>query len=91
MTANRAKFGINNFTTNASGASKVQPLIPVVDEPAVENDLNNVLDSNFINNVNNMGTVTHSPWPKGWPVWAVTTPPTPPTWWTAISASSSPW
>jgi type IV pilus assembly protein PilY1 len=65
MTANRAKFGINNFTANASGASNVQPLNLVVQEPAVENDLTNVLDSAFINNVNNMGTVTHSPLAEG--------------------------
>jgi type IV pilus assembly protein PilY1 len=65
MTANRAKFGINNFTANASGASNVQPLNLVVQEPAVENDLTNVLESAFINNVNNMGTVTHSPLAEG--------------------------
>jgi type IV pilus assembly protein PilY1 len=68
LTGNRAKFGINNFTANASGASNVQPLGMVVDEPAyteLPQSASNVLDSNFINNVNNMGTVTHSPLAEG--------------------------
>jgi type IV pilus assembly protein PilY1 len=65
LTANRAKFGINNFTANASGASNVQPLGLVVNEPLAAVPANNVLDSNFINNVNNMGTVAHSPLAEG--------------------------
>jgi type IV pilus assembly protein PilY1 len=65
MTANRAKFGIYNFTSNSSGASNVQPLGLVVDEPLAADPANNVLDSNFVNNINNMGTVTYSPLAEG--------------------------
>jgi len=50
-------FGIYNFA-NTSGASQVQPLKQVVDG-------NGFLDSNFVNNVNNMGTVTYSPLAEG--------------------------
>ena len=65
MTANRAKFGIYNFTANSSGASRVQPLGLVVNEPLTADPDSNVLDPNFVNNVNNMGTVTYSPLAEG--------------------------
>lgn len=65
MTANRAKFGIFNFTANTTGASNVQPLGLVVDEPLAVNPADNTLDSAFVNNVNNMGTVTYSPLAEG--------------------------
>ena len=63
MASNRASFGIYNFS-NDEGASNVQPLGMVVDtvEPVPEN---NVLDPNFVNNVNNMGTNTYSPLAEG--------------------------
>lgn len=63
MASNRAFFGIYNFA-NESGASNVQPLGMVVDtvEPVPEN---NVLDPNFVNNVNNMGTNLYSPLAEG--------------------------
>lgn len=63
MASNRASFGIYNFT-NDEGASNVQPLGMVVEtvEPVAEN---NVLDPNFINNVNNMGTNIYSPLAEG--------------------------
>lgn len=50
-------FGIYNFA-NTSGASQVQPLKRVVDGDGG-------LDSNFVNNINNMGTVTYSPLAEG--------------------------
>ena len=63
ITSNQAQFGIYNFA-NDEGASNVQPLSMVV---ATVNTLaeNNVLDSEFINNINNMSTVTYSPLAEG--------------------------
>lgn len=63
QTANEARFGIYYFT-NTSGASQAQPLSFVVDTVAnpVEDS---TLDSSFINNVNNMGTVAYSPLAEG--------------------------
>ena len=63
LTSNQASFGIYNFT-NVEGASSVQPLSMVVEavNPLPEN---NVLDPNFTNNVNNMGTFTYSPLAEG--------------------------
>ena len=65
MTANKAQFGIYNFTSTTVGASSVQPLGDVV-ETVVEGDpASNVLTSNYVNNINNMGTVTYSPLAEG--------------------------
>ena len=61
--SNRAQFGIYNFT-NVEGASSVQPLGMVVDAVATLPE-NNVLDSSFVNNINNMGTFTYSPLAEG--------------------------
>ena len=63
MASNRASFGIYNFTNDA-GASNVQPLGMVVDTLATLPE-NNILDPNFINNVNNMGTNVYSPLAEG--------------------------
>ena len=63
--ANRAKLSIYNFTSNSNGASNVQPLGLVVIISVVMIPTNNTLDSNFINNINNMGTVTYSPLAEG--------------------------
>jgi len=65
LTANSAKFGVYNFTATASGASNVQPLGLVVDTPLAANPANNTLDSSFVNNINNMGTVAYSPLAEG--------------------------
>ena len=65
LTANEAKFGIYNFTSTTSGASRVQPLGLVVDTPLAANPANNTLNSSFVNNINNMGTVTYSPLAEG--------------------------
>ena len=65
MTANKAQFGIYNFTSTTNGASNVQPLGDVV-ATVVEGDPgSNVLTSNYVNNINNMGTVTYSPLAEG--------------------------
>lgn len=63
LTSNQARFGIFNFTNN-EGASNVQPLSMVVDTVNTLPE-NNVLDSAFINNINNMGTFTYSPLAEG--------------------------
>jgi len=63
QTANEAQFGIYYFT-NTSGGSQAQPLSFVVATVAVV-PANSTLDSAFINNVNNMGTVTYSPLAEG--------------------------
>ena len=65
LTANDAKFGIYNFTSNSSGASNVQPLGMVVNTPLAALPENNTLESSFVNNVNNMATVTYSPLAEG--------------------------
>lgn len=63
QTANEAQFGIYYFA-NTSGGSQAQPLSFVVDTVA-DPAINSTLDSAFINNVNNMGTVTYSPLAEG--------------------------
>jgi len=65
MTANNAKFGIYSFTSNAEGASNVQPLSLVVQTPLTPQPEDNILDSNFVNNLNNLTTVTYSPLAEG--------------------------
>jgi type IV pilus assembly protein PilY1 len=65
LTSNKAKFGLYDFTSNHSGASNVQPLGMVVSTPLAALPENNTLDSSFVNNVNNMGTVTYSPLAEG--------------------------
>jgi type IV pilus assembly protein PilY1 len=65
QTANKARIGINSFTSNASGSSNVQPLGMVVNTPLAALPENNVLDPNFVNTINNMGTVTYSPLAEG--------------------------
>jgi len=65
LAANQAQFGIYNFTDSADGASNVQPLGMVVETPLAALSEDNTLDSSFINNINNMGTVTYSPLAEG--------------------------
>ncbi len=63
LASNKAQFGIFNFA-NIEGASNVQPLGMVVDSVQSLPE-NNILDPNYINNVNNMGTVIYSPLAEG--------------------------
>jgi type IV pilus assembly protein PilY1 len=63
LASNQAQFGIYNFA-NYEGASNVQPLAMVVDTVDTLPE-NNVLDPNFVNNINNMGTFTYSPLAEG--------------------------
>jgi hypothetical protein len=65
LAANQAQFGIYNFTSNADGASNVQPLGLVVNTPLAPLPEDNTLDPNFVNNLNNMGTVVYSPLAEG--------------------------
>ncbi len=65
LAENKAKFGIYNFTSTTEGSSRVQPLGMVVNTPLAANPEDNILDSNFVNNINNMGTVTYSPLAEG--------------------------
>jgi len=64
LASNKAQFGIYNFSSTSQGASRVQPLGMVVDT-LVSPPENNILEPNFVNNVNNMGTVTYSPLAEG--------------------------
>jgi type IV pilus assembly protein PilY1 len=65
LAANQAGFSIYNFTDSADGASNVQPLGMVVNTPLAPLPEDNTLDPNFVNNINNMGTVTFSPLAEG--------------------------
>jgi type IV pilus assembly protein PilY1 len=64
LTANRANFGVFNYVSTTKGASSVQPLKQVVDT-VKPNPILNVLSSDYVNNINNMGTVTYSPMAEG--------------------------
>jgi Tfp pilus tip-associated adhesin PilY1 len=64
FSSNKAQFAIYNFTSTPEGSSSVQPLGDVVATlGATPQD--NVLDPNYINNINNMGTVIYSPLAEG--------------------------
>lgn len=63
LASNKARFGIYNFV-NDDGAFAVQPIRPVV-RILAPLPQDNILDPNFINNINNMGTVTYSPLAEG--------------------------
>ena len=65
QTANKAKFGIYNFTSNAAGASNVKPLAFAVNTPLEPLPENNTLEPQYLNALNNMGTVTYSPLAEG--------------------------
>ncbi|MEJ2286412.1 MAG: PilC/PilY family type IV pilus protein, partial [Desulfobacterales bacterium] len=65
LIANQAKIAIYNFTATTSGASNVQPLGMVALEPLASQPIGNSLDPNYINNINNMGTVIYSPLAEG--------------------------
>ena len=62
---NNANFGVYDFVATNEGASSVQPLKQVVQTPLAADPKNNILDSAFVNNVNNMGTVDYSPLAEG--------------------------
>ena len=64
QTSNKANFAVFNFA-NDVGASSVQPMKQVVTTVDPLSPNNNVLDANFINTINNMGTVTYSPLAEG--------------------------
>jgi len=64
LSSNKAKFAIYNFTSTSEGSSNVQPLGDVVSTLGATAE-DNVLDPNYINNINNMGTVIYSPLAEG--------------------------
>jgi Tfp pilus tip-associated adhesin PilY1 len=63
LSSNKALFAIYNFANDA-GASSVQGLDDVVDTLGATPE-ENILNSDYINNINNMGTVTYSPLAEG--------------------------
>lgn len=65
LAANKAYFSIYAFTSNSNGASNVQPLGLVVNTPLATDPNNNILSSNYVNNIDNLGTVTYSPLAEG--------------------------
>ncbi|MEJ2729951.1 MAG: PilC/PilY family type IV pilus protein [Deltaproteobacteria bacterium] len=64
LSSNKAQFAIYNFTSTSEGSSNVQPLGDVVGTLGATAE-DNVLDPNYINNINNMGTVIYSPLAEG--------------------------
>jgi Tfp pilus tip-associated adhesin PilY1 len=64
LSSNKAQFAIYNFTSTSEGSSNVQPLGDVVTILGATAE-DNVLDPNYINNINNMGTVIYSPLAEG--------------------------
>jgi len=65
LTSNQGKFGVYSFTSTTEGGYNVQPLMMVVNEPLAADPASNTLDPNFVNTINNMGTVTYSPLAEG--------------------------
>lgn len=64
-TSNKASFGVYSFTSTTNGASNVQPLGEVVATVVEGNPDANILQSNYVNTINNMGTVNYSPLAEG--------------------------
>ncbi|MFC1881483.1 pilus assembly protein [Thermodesulfobacteriota bacterium] len=63
LSSNKALFGIYNFS-NDEGSSNVQGLDDVVESLGATPE-ENILNSDYINNINNMGTVLYSPLAEG--------------------------
>jgi type IV pilus assembly protein PilY1 len=64
LSSNKAKFAVHSFTSNAEGASNIQPIGNVVSSLGAFS-ADNILDSNYVNNINNLQTVTYSPLAEG--------------------------
>ena len=64
LSSNKATFAIYNFTSTPEGSFNVQPLGEVVATLGATPE-ENVLDSNYVNNISNMGTVIYSPLAEG--------------------------
>jgi type IV pilus assembly protein PilY1 len=64
LSSNKAQFAIHAFASTASGATNVQPLGDVVSSLG-EFAADNVLDPNYVNNINNLQTVIYSPLAEG--------------------------
>jgi len=64
LSSNKAKFAIYNFTSMSEGSSRVQPIGNVVTTlGAVPEE--NILDPNYVNNINNMNAFLYSPLAEG--------------------------
>jgi len=64
LSSNKAQFAVHSFTSTASGASNVQPIGNVVTTLG-EFAADNILDPNYVNNINNLQTVIYSPLAEG--------------------------
>ena len=64
LSSNRAKFAIYDFTSMTQGASRVQPIGDVVDTLGATPE-DNILDTNYVNNINNMNAYLYSPLAEG--------------------------
>ena len=63
LSSNKAQFAVYNFA-NDQGSTNVQPIGDVVTTLGATPE-ENVLDPNYINTINNMGTVIYSPLAEG--------------------------
>ena len=64
LTSNKAQYAIQSFTSTSEGSSNVQPLGDVVSSLGAK-PAENVLDPNYVNNLNNLGAVIYSPLAEG--------------------------
>jgi len=64
LTSNKAKFAIQAFTSTSNGSSNVQPIGNVVSTLGAFAE-GNILDPNYVNNINNLQTVIYSPLAEG--------------------------
>jgi len=65
VTENKARLSIYNFASNTNGASSVQPFKDDYWVTSIGTSFDDMLASAYVNNVNNMGTVTYSPLGEG--------------------------
>ncbi len=64
LSSNKAQFAIHTFASTSDGATNVQPIGDVVSSLG-EFAADNVLDPNYVNNINNLQTVIYSPLAEG--------------------------
>ena len=64
LTANKAQFAIQAFTSTSNGSSNIQPIGNVVSSLGAFAE-ENILDPNYVNNINNLQTVIYSPLAEG--------------------------
>ena len=64
LSSNKAQFAIHTFASTAAGATNVQPIADVVATLGAD-AADNILDPNYVNNINTLGTVIYSPLAEG--------------------------